>query len=57
MLNRTIQWDNSSPVIENRHRSLTGVQASLPDHVETDEGVVLTPLGRYQVCDHHIIIL
>lgn len=33
-----------------RHPSLPGSQASLPDHVETDGGLVPTPLGRYQVC-------
>lgn len=33
-----------------RHPSLPGSQASLPDHVETDRGLVPTPLGRYQVC-------
>jgi len=49
ILNRTIQWETASPVHGNRHQSLAGAQTSLPDHVETEEGVIPTPLGRYQM--------
>ncbi|KAJ7372163.1 sphingomyelin phosphodiesterase 4, neutral membrane (neutral sphingomyelinase-3) [Desmophyllum pertusum] len=49
ILNNTIQWEATSSVSGRRHPSLPGSQASLPDHVETDGGLVLTPLGRYQM--------
>ncbi|XP_068678556.1 sphingomyelin phosphodiesterase 4-like isoform X2 [Montipora foliosa] len=47
-LNKTIQWEHFSPGVRNRHSS-SGSQSSLPDHVETDGGVVPTALGRYQM--------
>ncbi|XP_078362713.1 sphingomyelin phosphodiesterase 4-like isoform X2 [Oculina patagonica] len=49
IFNNTIQWETTSPVSGRRYPSLPGSQASLPDHVETDRGLVPTPLGRYQM--------
>lgn len=48
ILNNTVQWETTS-VSGRRHPTLPGSQASLPDHVETDRGLVPTPLGRYQM--------
>lgn len=51
MLNSSIQWEIPSSVKRSRHTSAPGSQSSLPDHIETERGPVLTPLGRYQVCE------
>lgn len=49
ILNSTIQWETTSPGAVKRNVSLASNQSSLPDHVETDDGPVPTPLGRYQM--------
>ena len=54
LLNNTIQWETTSTVSGRRRPVLSGSQTSLPDHVETDRGLVPTPLGRYQVCQINI---
>lgn len=49
ILNSSIQWEIPSSVKRSRHTSAPGSQSSLPDHIETERGPVLTPLGRYQM--------
>lgn len=49
ILNNSIQWETTSAVSGRRHPTLPGSQTSLPDHVETERGLVPTPLGRYQM--------
>lgn len=48
-LNSLIQWEIPSSINRGRHTSAPGSQSSLPDHLETERGPVLTPLGRYQM--------
>ncbi|XP_022790636.1 sphingomyelin phosphodiesterase 4-like [Stylophora pistillata] len=45
-LNSSIQWEIPSSINRGRHTSAPGSQSSLPDHLETERGPVLTPLGR-----------
>lgn len=48
-LNSSLQWEIPSSINRGRHTSAPGSQSSLPDHLETERGPVLTPLGRYQM--------
>lgn len=48
-LNSSLQWEIPSSINRGRHTSAPGCQSSLPDHLETERGPVLTPLGRYQM--------